>query len=107
MLILTSKPLLLSLTFIFPLLSLVCFFSNFINGRSLCNVLKGANKWRRIKGKDRRLDKIDEVKMKMDWAMDENQLLQKIKDSNVLHLFVYLFSYYSYILIGTNITLNR
>lgn len=43
----------------------------------------GANKWRRIKGKDKRLDKIDEVKMKMDYSMDEPQLLQKIRDSNV------------------------
>eukprot|EP01132_Coremiostelium_polycephalum_P001142 gene1142-1449_t len=51
---------------------------------SLAIVLTGANKWRRIKGQDRRLDKIDDVKMKMDWAMDDAQFQQKIKDTQVL-----------------------
>ncbi|EGC39137.1 cytosolic regulator of adenylyl cyclase [Dictyostelium purpureum] len=46
--------------------------------------LTGANKWRRIKGQDRRLDKVDDVKMKMDWHMDEAQFQQKIKDTQVL-----------------------
>jgi len=46
--------------------------------------LTGANKWRRIKGQDRRLDKIDDVKMKMDWHMDDVQFQQKIKDTQVL-----------------------
>ncbi|KAN0036442.1 hypothetical protein ACTFIV_001735 [Dictyostelium citrinum] len=46
--------------------------------------LTGANKWRRIKGQDRRLDKVDDVKMKMEWHMDDNQFQQKIKDTQVL-----------------------
>ncbi|KYR02655.1 cytosolic regulator of adenylyl cyclase [Tieghemostelium lacteum] len=51
---------------------------------SLAIGLTGANKWRRVKGQDRRLDKIDDVKMKMDWHMDDAQFQQKVKDTQVL-----------------------
>jgi len=34
--------------------------------------------------KDRRLDRIDEVKRKMDWQIDENTLNIKLKETNVL-----------------------
>lgn len=46
-------------------------------------IVTGANKWRRMKGRDRRLDRIDDVKRKIDWAMDEKQLLSKLQQTQV------------------------
>jgi rapamycin-insensitive companion of mTOR len=47
-------------------------------------LVSGANKWRRLKGKDRRLDRIEEVKLKLDWRMDESTLRAKMAATNVL-----------------------
>eukprot|EP01087_Luapelamoeba_hula_P013098 TRINITY_DN3724_c1_g1_i3.p1 TRINITY_DN3724_c1_g1~~TRINITY_DN3724_c1_g1_i3.p1 ORF type:complete len:982 (+),score=144.33 TRINITY_DN3724_c1_g1_i3:348-3293(+) len=43
----------------------------------------GANKWRRIKGRDKRLDKVDDIKKKMDFSIDEKQLLVKLQQTQV------------------------
>jgi len=48
--------------------------------------ITGANKWRRLKGIDHRLDRIEEVKMKMDWKMEEPVLVAKIRESSVRSL---------------------
>lgn len=40
--------------------------------------------WRRSQKKDRRLDRIDGIKRKMDWDMDTRQLLAKLQNSGVL-----------------------
>ncbi|HLD77508.1 MAG TPA: hypothetical protein VJB16_00630, partial [archaeon] len=50
----------------------------------MVTALTGANKWRRIKGRDRRLDRIDDVKHMMDVAMDEKQFQMKLQDTQVL-----------------------
>jgi len=47
-------------------------------------LVSGASKWRRMKGKDRRLDRLDDVKMKIDWKMDEKVFFQKVSDTGVL-----------------------
>jgi len=47
-------------------------------------IVSGANKWKRMRGRDRRLDRLDEVKLKMDSAMDLDQLKNKIQESQVL-----------------------
>ncbi|KAL6050423.1 Peptidyl-prolyl cis-trans isomerase fkbp11 [Balamuthia mandrillaris] len=47
-------------------------------------IVTGANKWRRRKGMDKNLDRIDDVKRKIDWSMDENQLTAKLKQTQVL-----------------------
>lgn len=46
-------------------------------------IVTGANKWKRVKGRDRRLDRMDEVKMKMDFQMDFDQLKNKIQETQV------------------------
>jgi hypothetical protein len=50
----------------------------------MVTALTGANKWRRIKGRDRRLDRIDDVKHMMDVAMDDKQFQMKLQDTQVL-----------------------
>ncbi|KAL6058320.1 Cytosolic regulator of adenylyl cyclase [Balamuthia mandrillaris] len=47
-------------------------------------LVTGANKWRRLKGSDRRLDRIDDVKRKFDLKMDEAQLQYKLRQTQVL-----------------------
>jgi rapamycin-insensitive companion of mTOR len=47
-------------------------------------IVTGANKWRRLKGRDRRLDRIDDVKRKIDWGMDDRQLLAKLQQTQIL-----------------------
>ena len=39
-------------------------------------------------GRDRRLDRMDEVKMKIDFAMDADQFKNKIQDTQVLYIFI-------------------
>eukprot|EP01114_Cavostelium_apophysatum_P016624 TRINITY_DN4775_c0_g1_i1.p1 TRINITY_DN4775_c0_g1~~TRINITY_DN4775_c0_g1_i1.p1 ORF type:complete len:1113 (-),score=304.93 TRINITY_DN4775_c0_g1_i1:63-3401(-) len=50
----------------------------------LALIVTGANKWKRLKGRDKSKDKLDQVKMKMDFAMDVDQLKNKIQESQVL-----------------------
>jgi hypothetical protein len=47
-------------------------------------LLTGANKWRRVKGRDKRLDRLDAIKMKMDLNMDELTFQNKMKDTQVV-----------------------
>mmetsp|Transcript_15192 Transcript_15192/g.45499 ORF Transcript_15192/g.45499 Transcript_15192/m.45499 type:complete len:1087 (+) Transcript_15192:76-3336(+) len=47
-------------------------------------LVTGANKWRRVKGVDRRLDRLDDVKMKIEYKMDEGTLKAKLVETNVL-----------------------
>lgn len=51
-----------------------------------CSAIPNAimSQWRRLKGIDHRLDRIEEVKMKMDWKMEEPVLVAKIRESSVL-----------------------
>ena len=56
-------------------------------------IVTGANKWRRLKGRDRRLDRIDDVKRKMDWAMDEKQLLSRLQSTQVVFPYSYFVIY--------------
>lgn len=46
-------------------------------------IVTGANKWKRLKGRDKRLDRMDEVKLKIDFGMDIDQLKNKIQESQV------------------------
>eukprot|EP01104_Vermistella_antarctica_P020383 TRINITY_DN869_c5_g1_i1.p1 TRINITY_DN869_c5_g1~~TRINITY_DN869_c5_g1_i1.p1 ORF type:complete len:770 (+),score=198.04 TRINITY_DN869_c5_g1_i1:303-2312(+) len=46
--------------------------------------LTGANKWRRLKGFDRLLDRIDDVKMKMDVNMDEGAFRAKLQETGIM-----------------------
>ncbi|GAM19472.1 hypothetical protein SAMD00019534_026470 [Acytostelium subglobosum LB1] len=46
--------------------------------------LTGADKWRRVRGQDRRLDKVDAIKVRMDYQMDDMHFQAKIKDTQVL-----------------------
>jgi hypothetical protein len=46
-------------------------------------IVTGANKWKRVKGRDRRLDRMDEVKIKIDFQMDFDQLKNKIQETQV------------------------
>lgn len=48
-------------------------------------VVSGASKWRRMKGKDKRLDRIETVKLKIDHKMDSEQLRWHITNTNVLN----------------------
>jgi len=50
----------------------------------LALIVTGANKWKRLKGRDKRQDKLDEVKMKIDFAMDVDQLKVKLNETQVL-----------------------
>ncbi|ELR24886.1 cytosolic regulator of adenylate cyclase [Acanthamoeba castellanii str. Neff] len=47
-------------------------------------IVTGANKWRRLKGRNRRLDRIDDVKKKIDWGMDDKQLLARLQQTQIL-----------------------
>lgn len=46
-------------------------------------IVLGANKHKQMKGRDRRLDRIRDVKMKLDYDMDVEQLKNRIQESNV------------------------
>ena len=47
-------------------------------------LVSGASKWRRLKGKDKRMDRIENVKLKIDHRMDHDQLRLQMNASNVL-----------------------
>lgn len=47
-------------------------------------LITGANKWRRARGRDKRLDRLDDIKRKIDSQMDEATFLNEIKESLVL-----------------------
>jgi len=49
----------------------------------LSMIVTGAGKWRRVKGNDRRLDRIDDIKRKMDWDMDTQEVLDRIQRTEV------------------------
>lgn len=49
-------------------------------------IVTGANKWKRLKGRDRSLERMAQVKMKIDFAMDTDQLKLKIQETGVLIL---------------------
>ncbi len=57
--------------------------SSFTSDFHLSLIVTGANKWKRMKGRDRRLDRMDEVRMKIDFAMDMEQFRAKIQESQV------------------------
>jgi len=46
-------------------------------------IVTGAKKWKRLKGRDRRLDRMDEIKLKIDFAMDFDELKNKIMESQI------------------------
>ena len=46
-------------------------------------VITGADKYRRLKGRDSRLDRIDDIKRKMDLQMDSKQLANKLHQTQV------------------------
>lgn len=56
-------------------------------------IVTGANKHKQLnmKGKDRRLDHIREVKMKLDLAIDVEQLKIKIQETGVIQFFHFEF----------------
>src|SRR5207253_2908409 len=47
-------------------------------------LLTGANKWRRVKGRDKRLDRLDDIKMKIDLGMDDVTFQNRLKETQVL-----------------------
>ena len=44
----------------------------------------GANKFRRIRGQNRRLDRIEEIRLKMEWDIDEATLQARLRATGVL-----------------------
>lgn len=44
----------------------------------------GANKFRRIRGQNRRLDRIEEIRLKMEWDIDEATLTGRMRATGVL-----------------------
>ena len=44
----------------------------------------GANKFRRIRGQNRRLDRIEDIRLKMEWDIDEATLLSRLRATGVL-----------------------
>jgi len=54
------------------------------NITALANTVTGANRFKRVRGQDRRLDRLDDVKRKIDWRMDTADFRQKMALSGVL-----------------------
>ncbi len=47
-------------------------------------VTSGASRYRRLKGRDRKLDRIDDVRAKVDYSMEPSQFMQKLQQTQVL-----------------------
>eukprot|EP01091_Cochliopodium_minus_P019872 TRINITY_DN8493_c0_g1_i1.p1 TRINITY_DN8493_c0_g1~~TRINITY_DN8493_c0_g1_i1.p1 ORF type:complete len:1043 (+),score=302.66 TRINITY_DN8493_c0_g1_i1:43-3171(+) len=47
--------------------------------------LIGSNKWKRLKGANRRLDRIDDIRVKLEWRLDENVIKTKLQETGILN----------------------
>ena len=65
---------------------------------ALAETVTGANRFKRVRGHDRRLDRLDDVKRKLDWRMDAADFRQRMTVSNVLatkgkHTYICIYLY--------------
>ena len=47
--------------------------------------LTGSNRWKRLKGSNRRLDRIDDIRLKLEWRLDENTIRTRITETGILN----------------------
>eukprot|EP00004_Rigifila_ramosa_P013527 TRINITY_DN3004_c0_g1_i1.p1 TRINITY_DN3004_c0_g1~~TRINITY_DN3004_c0_g1_i1.p1 ORF type:complete len:1085 (-),score=258.97 TRINITY_DN3004_c0_g1_i1:103-3207(-) len=58
--------------------------SNSLYDFHLSLIVTGAHKWRRVKGVDRSMDRVDDLKSKIDSMMDDPQFFAQVKESMVI-----------------------